>query len=85
MTKMERVKKCPKCGGTLVAHEFYSFSYNYKMTKKGILEKRGKKGEDGPIDCWTVSCEDCGTNWDADSVIIAEEGKVFLRDWGGNE
>ena len=72
-----RVKKCPTCGGKLIVSGFYSFSRDYKITRRGVLSSRGSKSVESSIDCTTASCVDCGSEWEQGEVMILD-GKVFL-------
>jgi hypothetical protein len=71
------VKKCPACGGKLIVSDFYSFSRDYKITRRGVLSSRSSKSVESSIDCTTASCVDCGAEWEQGEVMILD-GKVFL-------
>lgn len=80
MIEWVKVTKCPKCGGELVLSEFYTYSMDFKITKKGVLSKRGTRSDAGPIDCMNAYCENCRTCWDATQVVVEGDGCVYLRD-----
>ena len=79
MREWTRVTACPECGGRLKLSEFYTFSRDYDITKKGRMSKRYTKGEAGPIDCITAYCADCNAVWDASKVCIESDDSVLLR------
>lgn len=79
MKNWVRVTKCPICGGEIELSEFYTYSRDFKITKKGILSKKSKKSDAGPIDCMNAYCNGCQTTWDATQVFIKGDGSVFLK------
>ena len=70
---------CPVCGGVIFISEYYNFSRDYQVTRKGILSKRYTKTQPGPMEVVTACCKDCGEYWDADGVIVESSGEVFLK------
>lgn len=80
MKQWVKVTKCPRCGGELVLSEFYTYSMDFKITKKGVLSKKGTRSDAGPIDCMNAYCESCQTCWDATQVFVEGDGCVYLRD-----
>lgn len=79
MKKWVKVKKCPYCGGELILSEFYTFTLDFRITKKGKLSKRFTRSDAGPIDCMTAYCDRCNSNWDATQVCVEADGDVFLK------
>ena len=79
MKEWTKVTRCPKCGGTLVVSDFYTFSREYKVTRKGLLSKRYTKTDAGAIECLNAFCTDCNSIWDASEVCVESSGEVFLR------
>lgn len=79
MKKWVKVTKCPNCGGALELSEFYTYSLDFGITKKGVLSKRYKKSAAGPVECMTAYCDDCNTSWDATQVCVENTGEVFMR------
>ena len=80
MSEWIRVTKCPDCGGELEISEFFTYTMDYKITKKGVLSNRPRKSSPGPIDCMNAYCYGCEKCWDAMHVHIDADGAVFLRD-----
>ena len=79
MDNWERVTACPECGGKLVFSEYFTYSLDFHITKKGLLSKRFRKGEAGAIDCMTACCEECSSFWDAGHVFVENDGTVYFR------
>ena len=79
MKRWTRVTCCPKCGGNLLICEHFTYSVDYKITKKGVLSKRGTRTVGGPIDCMTAFCEGCYGHWDGDHVLVECDDTVFLK------
>lgn len=79
MSDWVRVSKCPKCGGDLVLSEYYTYSIDYCITKKGTISKRHTRSDGGPIDCMTACCDKCESFWDATQVFVEKDGHVLLR------
>lgn len=80
MSEWKQVTCCPHCGGPLTVSEYYSYSRDYKITRKGILSKRSSLVEGGPIDCITAYCFQCKTVWDADHVFIEGDKTVWVTE-----
>lgn len=59
--------------------EFYTFTLDFKITKKGVLSKRHTRSDAGPIDCMTAYCDGCNSSWDATKVCVKADGSVFLK------
>lgn len=79
MDGWKRVTACPKCGGELILSEYYTYSINFRITKKGLLSKKFRKDEAGAIDCMTACCDKCSSFWDAGHVFVEIDGAVYLR------
>lgn len=76
----KQVTCCPRCGGSLVISEYYSYTRDYKITRKGILSKRFSISEGGGIGCFTAFCNQCEAYWDGDSVFIESDNTVWLKE-----
>ena len=74
-----RVTACPYCGGRLVISEYYTFSRDYTITRKGVLSERYSNGDPGAIDCTTAFCTGCETAFDSDSICIESNGEVWMK------
>lgn len=86
------LNKCPICGGVVYINRFYQYSLVSKIGRKGLPLKKRFKTDDGPMDCFTLSCAtpDCFyVNGDLDIetppvmrknsyVDIDENGAFFL-------
>lgn len=79
MGEWEQVKCCPICGGSLIISEYFTFSHDYRITKKGKLSKRWSATDPGPMECTTAYCMDCRTYWDGDHVAVEADDTVWLR------
>lgn len=79
MKKWVKVTKCPKCGGEIELSEFYTYSLDFRITKKGLLSKRYSKSVAGPVECMTAYCDGCNTSWDATQVCVENNREVFIR------
>lgn len=74
-----QVTCCPVCGGKLTLSEYYTYSLDFTITKKGVLSKRCERSESGPIDCVTAYCDDCGAYWDGSQTAIESDNTVWLK------
>lgn len=74
-----KVNRCPNCGGAIILSEFYTYTLDFRITKKGTISKRYTKSTVGPIDCMTAYCDGCQSSWDATQVCVENNGFVFLR------
>ena len=79
MTAWKKVTCCPECGGKITISEHYAFSWDYTITRKGVLSKRGKRSDGGPIDCMTAYCNDCGTYWDGSQCTVDSDDTLWLK------
>ena len=77
--RLERATACPKCGGALILRDHYTYSLDFRITKKGVLSKTFTKGEPGAIDCMTAFCCKCNSCWDAEHVVVENDRSVYLK------
>lgn len=82
MAEWKRVTCCPYCGGELEISFYYTFSRDYKITKEGVLSKKFKQSEPGPLHCETGYCYGCERSFGEDEIDILDDGTVWIRDWG---
>lgn len=80
MSEWEKVTHCPHCGGPLTISVYYSFSRDYKITRKGVLSKRSSLVDGGLIDCITAFCSQCQTAWDSDHVCVESDNTVWVKE-----
>lgn len=74
-----KVTCCPYCKGTLSVSYFYVFSKDYLIRKDGHISERFSRSVSSFIDCITASCLNCGAYWDADGVLVEQDGTVSLK------
>lgn len=79
MKEWKRVTCCPYCGGELEISDHYAFTKDYSITKNGVLSKRFKLSDPGPLDCTTGYCYGCGRAFDGDDIIVENDGTVWVR------
>lgn len=79
MKEWKQVTCCPYCGGRLIVSDHYSFTRDYRVTKKGTMSSRYTVSAAGYIDCTTASCLECKAVFDSDMVAIEGDGKVYLE------
>lgn len=79
MKEWIQVTCCPKCGGKLALSEYYTYSLDFTITKKGVLSKKHKRSESWPIDCMTAYCDDCGAYWDGSQTAVEPDNTVWLK------
>lgn len=79
MAEWKQVTCCPYCGGELEISEHFSLSHDYRITKSGVLSKRFKISDTGPLNCTTGYCFGCGRAFDEDEIAAENDGTVWLR------
>ncbi len=84
MAEWKKVTYCPKCGGKLTISEHYAYSLDFSITKKGVLSKKFKKSDGGPVDCITAYCDECNSYWDGSQTIVEHDNTVYLKMMGSD-
>ena len=79
MYEWKQATCCPYCGGELEVESYYSFSRNYRITKKGVLSKNYKISSAAPLHCVTAFCLKCKHLFEEDDVEFTEGDILFLR------
>ena len=79
MKSWKRVNRCHYCGGELEISDHYVFSRDYRITKSGVLSKKFKLSDPGPMDCTTGYCFGCGKAFDSDSITVENDGTVWIK------
>lgn len=79
MKEWKRVTCCPYCGGDLEVSYYYTFSFDYRITKAGILSKRFKKSDPGEMNCMTGYCYGCGRAFDDNEITVEHDGTVWMK------
>ncbi len=79
MKEWKRVTCCPYCGGELEISDHYTFSKDYRITKSGVLSKRFKSSDPGPMDCTTGYCFGCEKAFDSDNITVENDGTVWVK------
>ena len=69
--------KCPYCGKPMVLISHYSFSYNTLIGQNGELTSKRKKSTLRPLGENSVSCTNCGENWESDKFRW-KNNKLFV-------
>ena len=75
----QRVECCPHCKGELLISIHYAFTKDFKLTKNGVMSKRFKKSQSGPLECTTGYCADCGAVFDEDRICVEADGAVYVK------
>lgn len=79
MKEWKRVTCCPYCGGELIISDHYALTKDYRITKSGVLSKRFKLSDPGPMDCTTGYCCGCERAFDSDNITVENNGTVWVK------
>lgn len=72
-------KCCPLCGGRIIVSDLYQVSYDYFITKSGVISRKHKTSRPASIEASIASCENspdkCRAYWDTDSFFVDMKGR----------
>lgn len=72
-------RRCPRCGGKIVVSDLYQVSYDYTITRAGVISKGHTTSPTMSLETSIAACENapdlCPVTWDTDSFVIDERGR----------
>lgn len=70
---MEKLlNKCPICGEKLIYSALMQYSLNFQLKRNGELSSKGKKRDEGSMECGYIYCTNSNCNFITDCDLDCE-------------